>query len=66
MGDHSTSSKPQPKVVAATGGSVVGSGVALLALADGLPQWGQVLVILLGPPIMTFVTGYLTKQTPRP
>lgn len=68
MGAHEaeTSKKPQTKVIAATGGSVVGSGVGLLALTEGLPEWAKVLIILLGPPLMTFVSGYAARQTTTP
>lgn len=58
--------KIETKVVAATGGSIAGSSVALMSLMDGLPEWGKIAVILLGPPVMAFVSGYLAKHTPRP
>lgn len=64
MGEHEASKKPQTKVVAATGGSVAGSSVALLALMDGMPEWVKVLVILFGPPIAAFVSGYVARQAP--
>lgn len=65
MGAHeaTVSKKPQTKVVAATGGSVIGSGVGLLALSEGLPEWAKILVILLGPPLVTFASGYAARQT---
>lgn len=63
MGEHRMSKKPEPKVVAATGGSVAGSSVALLALTEGMPQWAKVLIILFGPPLATFLGGYAARQT---
>ena len=64
MGEHSGSKKPQKKVVAATLGSTAGSSVALLALIQDMPQWAQVLIILFGPPLATFASGYAARQGP--
>lgn len=62
MGEHSTSKKPVPKVTAATGGSIVGSGAALVTLASGAPEWVQALVIIFGPPLLAFLSGYAARQ----
>ncbi len=66
MGEHSADRKPEVKVVAATGGSVIGSGAAIAAVVADLPQWAQVLVIVFGPPVAAFVSGYLARHTAIP
>jgi hypothetical protein len=65
MGDHSTSKKPVPKVLAATGGSVVGSSAALITLVSDAPEWVQVLVIIFGPPVLGFLSGYAARKDPN-
>ena len=73
------SSKPNPwlveaKVVATTAAAaLIGIGVSVLnevpgnaALMGSVPGWLQGLLTLAGPPAITFVTGWLTKHTPRP
>lgn len=65
MGDHGTSKKPVPKVLAATGGSIVGSSAALITLASEAPQWVQALVIIFGPPVLGFLSGYSARRDPN-
>lgn len=67
MGEHSVSDKkPEAKVLAATGGSVIGSSAAIIALAGDAPQWLQVVITILGPPVIAFLSGYAARHTPRP
>jgi len=63
----------EAKVVAATAISTgVGIGVAILndveadhSLLGGMPAWAQALVLVVVPPVATFLAGYQAKHTPR-
>ncbi len=66
MGEHGTSKKPTPKVAAATGGSAVGASAALIALSADAPQWVQAILIIFGPPLLAFISGYAARQGPAP
>lgn len=74
-GKHAMASAPvETKVKAATGAAFfVGVAVALLNWAVGdsqlmgsLPTWGQTLVTLVVPPLVTFLSGWAAQHTPRP
>jgi len=63
----------EAKVIAATCMST-GVGVAVAVLNDveadhqmlgGLPAWAQALVLVVVPPVATFLAGYQAKHTPR-
>lgn len=64
----------ETKVKAATGGAfLVGLVVALLnwevgdsQLMGSLPAWVQTLVTLAVPPLITFLSGWQARHTPRP
>ena len=63
----------EAKVIAATAMSTgVGVGVAVLndveadhSLLGGMPAWAQALVLVVVPPVATFLAGYQAKHTPR-
>ena len=74
-GQHAVANAPiEAKVKAATGASFfVGAAGAFLnwavgdsQLMSGLPSWSQVLVLLVVPPIATFLSGWGAQHTPRP
>jgi hypothetical protein len=62
------------KVKAATGAAFfVGALVAFLNWAVGdsqlmsaMPAWSQVVVMLVVPPLVTFLSGWQAQHTPRP
>lgn len=64
----------ETKVKAATTAAfLVGFGVAFLNWAVGdsqlmgtLPPWAQVLVTMVVPPLVTFLSGWQARHTPRP
>jgi len=64
----------EAKVVATTvAATLIGVGVTFLnevpgnaSLMGSVPGWAQGAVTLIVPPAITFVTGWLTKHTPRP
>jgi len=71
--------KPSPwlveaKVIASTAAAaLIGIAVTLLneipgnaSLMGSVPGWLQGLITVAVPPLITFVTGWLTKHTPRP
>lgn len=64
----------ETKVKASTGAALLaGLGIALLnwtigdsQLLGSLPSWLQALAVLVGPPILTFLSGWQAEHTPRP
>jgi hypothetical protein len=64
----------ETKVKAATGAALIaGVVVALLNWAVGdsqlmgtLPAWAQAAAATLGPPLITFLSGWQAQHTPRP
>jgi len=63
----------EAKVIAATAMST-GVGVAVAVLNDveadhsllgGMPAWAQALVLVVVPPVASFLAGYQAKHTPR-
>jgi hypothetical protein len=74
-GKHAVKNSPvESKVKAATGAAFfVGMAVALLnwgvgdsQLMGSLPPWAQVLVTAVVPPVVTFLSGWQARHTPRP
>ena len=63
----------EAKVVAGTAASATaGIGVAVLndveadhALLGGTPSWLQALILVVVPPVATFISGYQAKHTAR-
>lgn len=76
MAEHGrpTHGPVEAKVTAATAGSLaVAIAVAVLnGLADGpgllgsLPMWAQTMILLLVPPLHTWLAGYSAPHTERP
>lgn len=64
----------EAKVVATTAAmALVGVGLTVLnevpgnaSLMGSVPGWLQGLITLAAPPLITFVTGWRTRHTPRP
>lgn len=64
----------EAKVKAATGASFfVGAAAAFLNWAVGdsqlmgaMPPWAQVMVMMVVPPAVTFLSGWQAQHTPRP
>ncbi len=64
----------EKKVKAATSAAtLVGLVIAVLNWAVGdssllgsFPSWAQALVVLIVPPLITFLSGYQAAHTPRP
>ncbi|WP_333771552.1 holin [Streptomyces sp. IBSBF 2435] len=64
----------EAKVAASTGAAAAfGIGAAVLndvaadhTLLGGTPAWAQALVLVVAPPLATFLAGYSAKHTPRP
>ena len=64
----------EAKVIATTvAAALVGVAVTLLneipgnaSLMGSVPGWAQGVITVAVPPLLTFVTGWLTKHTPRP
>lgn len=64
----------EKKVKAATSAATfVGLVIAVLNWAIGdssllgtLPGWAQALIVLVVPPLITFLSGYQAAHTPRP
>lgn len=62
------------KVIASTGaGLTAGVAVTVLnqavaddALLGPVPTWGQTLITMLAPPLITFLAGWSARHTPRP
>lgn len=73
MGEHSVRPPVEKKVTAATLGTFVCSAIVAVLnalvgneqLLGSLPGWLQTIVIAFGPTIVTFLSGYLAKHTPR-
>lgn len=74
-GQHAVANAPvEAKVKAATGAAFfVGAAGAFLNWAVGdsqlmaaLPSWSQVVVLLVVPPVATFLSGWGARHTPRP
>lgn len=63
----------EAKVIASTAASsAAGIGVAVLndvesdhSLMGGTPAWLQALILVVVPPVVTFLAGYQAKHTPR-
>lgn len=63
----------EAKVIASTAASgAAGIGVAVLndveadhSLLGGTPAWLQALILVVVPPVVTFISGYRAKHTPR-
>jgi hypothetical protein len=64
----------EAKVIASTAAAAgFGIGAAVLneieadhALLGGTPAWAQALVLVVAPPIVTYLAGYQARHTPRP
>lgn len=69
-----TKAPVETKVKAATGAALlVGAAIAVLNWAVGdsqlmgsLPAWAQAAASTLGPPLVTFLSGWQARHTPRP
>jgi hypothetical protein len=70
---HAARGPIEKKVTAATVGTflstvvvaVLNASVGNDALLGSLPAWLQPFVIVVGPSLVTFVSGYSAKHTPR-
>jgi hypothetical protein len=64
----------EAKVIASTAAAAAcGAGVAVLndieadhTMLGSTPAWLQALVLVVAPPIVTYLAGYQAKHTPRP
>jgi hypothetical protein len=52
--------------VAGVGVTVLNQAVADEALLGPIPTWGQTLITMLAPPVITFLAGWSARHTPRP
>jgi hypothetical protein len=74
MGTTLTRWAIEAKVAASTAASAAaGIGVAILndieadhSLLGGTPAWLQALLLVVVPPLVTFLAGYQARHTPRP
>jgi hypothetical protein len=74
MARHAVRGPIEKKVTAATVGAFASSAaVAVLnawvgdeRLLGALPGWLQTIVIAFGPTVVTFLSGFYAKHTPRP
>lgn len=51
--------------LAGLGGAMLNAFVGSSALLGSLPAWAQFLVVVLAPPLATFLAGYAAPHTPR-
>lgn len=74
MAEHAARGPIEKKVSWATAGSfAVSLVIAILngtagnnQLLGSLPGWAQSFLIVVGPSLATFLSGYFAKHTPRP
>lgn len=74
MAEHAARGPIEKKVSWATAGTILSTIVVAVLngtvgneqLLGSLPGWTQSFLIVVGPSLVTFVSGYMSPHTPRP